>query len=83
MLKQSFIEKEFNRVRNKILEGGQTDNIASDLTDLEFKMIRLSKDGRDKIRKLLESLREKYRPIRAQVDDISRAASEIEKFLAQ
>ena len=81
-MKQAYIEKEFNRIRSSLLENDTSvQDAVGELTELELKIIRGAKEQRDKIRKLLEIIRDKYRPIRVQVDEVSKAVSEIEKHL--
>lgn len=77
-MNQEFIEREFDILRNKIYEkGGQ--ELADKVTELEFKLLKGFKKYRDNLRDDIDRIKDSYRPIRGQVDYISKACSNLEK----
>jgi len=77
------ITKGFEQLRNIVLESSfdQKSDLADDITDLEFKLLDIAKKYRDDIRDKVMSIRESYRPIRSQVETISRACDKAEKCI--
>lgn len=79
-MNQEFIEKEFDTLRNKIYErGGQ--ELADKVTEFEFKFLKEFKKYRDNLRDNIDKIKDSYRPIRGQIDLVSKACSNLEKTI--
>lgn len=66
-----------------IYESSEKQAIADEVIKLEFLVLDTLKKQRDVVRKGIHAIRETYRPIRKQVDEVSRKCDELEGGLGK
>jgi len=72
------IKTKFSRVTSMIYEEADKQRVADEVIKLEFLVLAVLKKQRDDVRKGVHLVREAYRPIRKQIDEVSHKCDEIE-----
>jgi uncharacterized coiled-coil DUF342 family protein len=82
-MKSDKIKSKFSRITAMVYEGAGKQQIADEVIKLEFLVLDTLKKQRDDVRKGVHDIREAYRPIRKQVDEVSAKCDNVENVLGK
>lgn len=77
------IQKKFSTITAMIYENGDKQMVADAVIKLEFLVLDMLKKQRDDVRKGVHNIREAYRPIRKQIDEVSSKCDDVENVLGK
>lgn len=80
-MKLEKIKARFSRITAMIYESNDKQQIADEVIKLEFLVLDTLKKQRDNVRKGIHNIRESYRPIRKQVDEVSAKCDSLEQSI--
>jgi hypothetical protein len=79
-MKLDKIKGKFSRITAMVYESASKQQIADEVIKLEFLVLDILGKQRDDVRKGIHLIRESYRPIRKQVDEVSAKCDDVENL---